>query len=280
MTRSNLKTHRNCKKCNQLIENKFFKQKAEGKKTEYFSICKKCEADVIKMLISAYDEQRSDYSDNVRLMYENYNNAILNMIFWGYSYLNDTENLAAEIMYSIFYTNIDSETQKEKKAKIKSYDPQKGSFKNWLITIVKNDCKNQIAKQTLIGDKRIKSLLKKENKIKKMLVDILTARISNEPVSTSRMGSLTDEEWNKTYKELYQDNPESNLLRKDIEECVKKGLMRFRNEKFKNWRAAQFIMQEKSTKDIANELGKSVDNAKVFMSESRKKLKPYIEKCL
>ena len=31
MTRSNLKTHRNCKKCNQLIENKFFKQKAEGK---------------------------------------------------------------------------------------------------------------------------------------------------------------------------------------------------------------------------------------------------------
>ena len=185
MTKSNLKTHRKCKKCNQLLENKFFNKRAEGKKTEYFSTCIKCEADAIQTLISFNDEQRSDYSDNVSFMYENYYKEVLNMIFWRYSSLNDTENRAAEIMYSIFYTNIDSESQKEKKAKIKSYDSNKGSFKNWLNTIVKNECINQIAKQSLIGDKRIK-----KNKIK-LLVDILTARVSNEPVSTSRMGSLT-----------------------------------------------------------------------------------------
>jgi len=231
------------------------------------------EIDALKILKNIDDEASKDFSDAVEVIYKKYYQETLDIIFYKYASINDCHNHAMNIFEKIVYKHYIFE--EEKKSKIKnSYNPLKGSFRNWLITIINNESKNQVAKQTSLGDKRIK-----ENKIK-LLVDILTARVSDEPVSTSRMGSLTDEEWNKIYRELYQDNPESNLLRKDIEECVKKGLGRFRNEKVKNWRAAQFIMQEKSSKDIANELGKSVNNAKVFMSESRKKLKPYIEQCL
>jgi len=227
------------------------------------------EIDAIKILKSIDDEASKDFSDAVEVIYKKYYQEILHIIFYQYASIEDCTNHAMNIFEKIVYS------EEKKKSKIKnSYNPLQGIFRNWLITIVKNESKNQVAKQTSLGDKRIK-----ENKIK-LLVDILTARVSNEPVSTSRMGSLTDEEWNKIYKELYQDDPESNFWRKKIIDCVKKGLGRFRNEKVKNWRAAQFIMQEKSIKDIANELGKSVDNAKIFMSESRKKLKPYIEKCL
>ena len=231
------------------------------------------ENNIIQKLVNIQDEQSHDYSKSVEFLHKHYFNLILSTIYRRYSLISDPENFSQEIFFNIVYS------KGAKKAKIKSYDFQKGTFETWLINVIKNACANETQKQTLLAEPRLRE--NKKNVDKKNLEDILTVRLRDQPIKITRNESISDEEWEKIYKELYNPKPEDIISRKELIDCIQRGLMYFKLKKgfSKNWQALQFILHEKPLQERADELEKNEKNTRVFESESRKKLKPFVKDC-
>ena len=101
-----------------------------------------------------------------------------------------------------------------------------------------------------------------------------------------RDGSLDDPEWRDANVDALggalQGNSEyqsGRLAEIEREKCVQSGLDDFASDYADRAKALYMQIDGESIESIARRMGRTVNAAKTFISQSKKKLKPYIEHC-